>query len=305
MMELTHFISLIVIFGLNVLFFFLGLVLNSVVVLSFYRSAQLRRKLCYFMIMVLSCCDLLVVLTSHPTLAVLSMLWLMGKVNKHTNWMPISTRVTSTCVAVSLLALFVMNFDRYLATYHPIFHRTSVTKRKLFTFFLAIITFALPMGLLSISNHLIPIQVGVLVFVVIVFPPMFFVNYKLLAIVWKSVRNNTVSTDMKRTFSFKKVTGCLLAVACCAISFIPIFVYLGLYANEKATHYLPPPNNAYIAGVWAQTISAINSTLNCLIFYWKNKILRKEGKKVIRNMKICQRAQFSDDTEREVWWREC
>ena len=35
MMELGYFISFIIIFGLNVLFFFSGLVLNSVVVLSF------------------------------------------------------------------------------------------------------------------------------------------------------------------------------------------------------------------------------------------------------------------------------
>ena len=249
------------------------------------------------MIMVLSCCDLLVVLTSHPTLAVMSIFWLTGKANKHANWMAISTRVTNIFVAASLLALLVMNVDRYLATYHPFFHRTSVTKRKLLTLLLIIVTFELPMGLLSINNHLIPIQVGILVFVVTVFPPMFFVNYKLLAIVWKSVRNNTVSTDMKRTFSFKKVTSCLLAVACCAISFIPIFVYVGLRVSAKDS---VPPDNAYIAGVSAQTISAINSTLNCLIFYWKNKILRTEGKKVIRSMKICQRAQLPDVPERVV-----
>jgi hypothetical protein len=38
-----------------------------------------------------------------------------------------------------LIALLVMNFDRYLATSHPIFHRTSVTKRRLFYHFCSII----------------------------------------------------------------------------------------------------------------------------------------------------------------------
>ena len=33
----------------------------------------------------------------------------------------------------SLFALLVMNFDRYLATSYPIFHRTSVTKGRLLT----------------------------------------------------------------------------------------------------------------------------------------------------------------------------
>jgi hypothetical protein len=35
----------------------------------------------------------------------------------------------------------------------------------------------------------------------------------------------------------------------------------------------------------------MNSTCNCLIFFWKNKILRTEGMKVIKGMKICRRVQ--------------
>jgi hypothetical protein len=49
------------------------------------------------------------------------------------SWMLISTRATtSVFLGFSLLALLVMNFERYLATYYPIFHRTSVTKGRLF-----------------------------------------------------------------------------------------------------------------------------------------------------------------------------
>jgi hypothetical protein len=32
----------------------------------------------------------------------------------------------------------------------------------------------------------------------------------------------------------------------------------------------------------------MNSTFNCLIFFWKNKILRTEGMKLIKSMKICR-----------------
>ena len=68
-MEFIHFVNLIFIIVLNILFFFPGIFLNSLVIVSFWRSVQLRKKLCYFMIMILSCCDLLVVLTSHPATA--------------------------------------------------------------------------------------------------------------------------------------------------------------------------------------------------------------------------------------------
>jgi hypothetical protein len=105
-MEFFHFINLIFIFALNVLFFFSGICLNSAVILSFRRSVQLRKKLCYFMIMLLSCCDLLVVLTGHPLTAFHAMLFLTGKLDAHRNWVFISTRFSTVFVRFSLLALW-------------------------------------------------------------------------------------------------------------------------------------------------------------------------------------------------------
>ena len=44
---------------------------------------QLRKKLCYLTIMVLSCCALLAVLTSHPFTILCEMLWLIEKFNEY------------------------------------------------------------------------------------------------------------------------------------------------------------------------------------------------------------------------------
>jgi membrane-anchored glycerophosphoryl diester phosphodiesterase (GDPDase) len=71
-MESYYFINLIFIFAVNLVFFLSGICLNSLVILSFRRSVQLRKKLCYFMIMVLSCCDLLTVLTNNPLMALMA-----------------------------------------------------------------------------------------------------------------------------------------------------------------------------------------------------------------------------------------
>ena len=117
-MELAYFINLIFIFSLNMLFFLLGTCLNSLVIISFLRSVQLRKKLCYFMIMVLSCCDLLVVLTYHPLLALFAMLRLTKMFDAYPSWALICTKLFNIFPALSLLALLVMNFDRYLATYY-------------------------------------------------------------------------------------------------------------------------------------------------------------------------------------------
>jgi hypothetical protein len=131
-MESYYFINLIFIFAVNVFFFFSGISLNSLVILSFCRSVQLRKKLCYFMIMVLSCCDLLAVLTNNPLMALITaMSWLTEKLDVNARWAHISLRSTHIFLVFSFFALLVMNFDRYLATSYPIFHRTSVTKRRL------------------------------------------------------------------------------------------------------------------------------------------------------------------------------
>jgi hypothetical protein len=51
----------------NGFFTFFGIFLNSVVIISLWRSAQLRKGTGNFMILVLSSFDLLVIIVGHPT----------------------------------------------------------------------------------------------------------------------------------------------------------------------------------------------------------------------------------------------
>jgi hypothetical protein len=89
-MESYYFINLIFIFAVNIFSFFSGIRLNSLVILSFWRSVQLRKKLCYFMIMVLSCCDFFMVLINSPLVALITMAWLTAKVDAYARWSHIS-----------------------------------------------------------------------------------------------------------------------------------------------------------------------------------------------------------------------
>ena len=288
-MEFFHFINLIFIVAVNVLFFFSGICLNSLVILSFRRSVQLRKKLCHFMIMVLSCCDLLAVLTSHPLMALNAILFLTGKLDVVTGWVIISTRFSAVFVGFSLLALFVMNLNRFLATYYPIFHRTSVTKGRLLILLAILINVGITLVLLSFTDFVIPFEVGLLISIIIIIPPMLFVNYKLFTIARKSRRNNGISPEMKKKVLSKTISSCMLAVVCFVVLNIPVFVYIGLTITLTKKEYTL--DNAFLPGFWAGTIASMNSTFNCLIFYWKNKILRTEGMKVIKSMKTCRRVQ--------------
>ena len=290
-MELSYFISLIFIFILNVLFFFSGICLNSLVILSFWRSSQLRKKLCYFMIMVLSCCDLLAVLTNNSLVALITMLWLTGMLDVYPSWAAIPLKMSSFFLIISIVALFVMSFDRYLATYYPIFHRTSVTKGKLLTLFAILSILELLLELLSAT--VISRQAHSLICLIIFFPSMIFINYKLFIIARKSRRNNAISAEIKKTLSLKKISSCLLAVACILVLTIPWSVYIALGINSKETTTLS--DNKNFARLWNRTFFSMNSTCNCLIFYWKNKILRSEGMKLIKGMKLCRRLRSQSE----------
>ena len=250
---------------------------------------QLRKKLCYFTIMILSCCDLLAVLTLHPVTALVTMLWLTEKITVYPGWLVISNHVLSnTFFGFSLVALLVTSVDRYLATHYPTFHRTSVTKGKLFTLFAFLVFTVLTLKAMSVDNLVIPFEVGALKLLIIFIPPMLFINYKLFTVARKTRKNNGISPEVKK--SFKKISSCLLVVACLSLMSIPSLVYIVLRQNSKETRFTL--DDAQFAVLWAGTASSMNSTFNCLIFYWKNKTLRVEGMKVIKSMKICRRGQF-------------
>ena len=287
-MESIYFINLIFILAVNLFFFFSGICLNSLVILSFWRSVQLRKKLCYFMIMLLSCCDLLTVLTNNPLMAFITMSWLTGKLDANATWPYISLRLTNPFLCFSIFALLVMNFDRYLAISYPIFHRTSVTKGRLLTLLSILIIIEITLGAMAV-NEFISFQVHAVILCILVFPAMLLINYKLFQVARKSRKNKRVSPDMKKTFSLKKISSCLLAVACVVVISIPLFLYVGLRINSPKTRHTL--DNANLAVLWAITISLMNCTFNCLIFYWKNKVLRTEGLKVLKSLKICRRVE--------------
>ena len=174
-----------------------------------------------------------------------------------------------------------MNFDRYLATHYPLFHRASVTKRRLLTLLGILFIIEVAFGQMY-RNNLIPGYIHSIASSIIIAPPMFFINYKLFRIARKNRRNK--SPEIKRSFSLKNIYSCLLATACLLMLAIPGILFIGLEMASKKKLWLY--DYAKFAGLWTRTAASMNSTCNCLIFYWKNKILRKEGMKLFKHMKI-------------------
>ena len=57
-------------------------------------------------------------LTTHPLTGLAAMLWLTEKTNAYPGWLVISDKQTGIIIPSSLIALFVMSVDQYLATHY-------------------------------------------------------------------------------------------------------------------------------------------------------------------------------------------
>ena len=130
-MDLNIYVHLIFLCILNIIFFFSGVVLNTLVIITILKSTQLRKKLCHFMIMVLSCCDLLTVVTFNSALIVYIIIWILENNELYAKltiyWDLLFPAGFSSC------SLMVMCIERYLRVYYPIFHKTVVTRPRLLT----------------------------------------------------------------------------------------------------------------------------------------------------------------------------
>ena len=137
---------------------------------------------------------------------------------------------------------------------------------------------------MSLNDLVLSYQIGLLIFWMIFITPMLFINCKLFTVARRSRKNNRILPGEKKSISLKNISSCLLIVASLIVLSIPTLVYIGLRLTSKKKENTL--DNAQLTAVWAKTTASMNSTFNCLIVYWKNKILRAEGMKIIKGMKI-------------------
>ena len=268
-----------------------GIFLNSVVIISLRRSRQLRKKLCYFMILVLSCFDLAVVTITHP-LMISTTIYVSSE---ETSDARLDSRVTTSIGYVlygsSMSALFMLNVERFLALTCPFFHKASVTKRRLICFQALFMNILIGLSALVYFN---PETIQSILSIVMVLSFLgFFIcsNYKMF-IIAKSKRVDeripstqamSMNENRKKLISnFKSISTCSLAVGCFFFCSCPRIIYSVLRLASETPSY---NRQVLLFSLWSSTFISINSTFNCLIFFWRNSILRREGMKIIKSFR--------------------
>ena len=264
-----------------------GIFLNSVVIISLWRSSQLRKKLCYFMILVLSCFDLAVVTITHPFLIASTIYFSQEEIHiceDTRNYISFDVCISSLC------ALFTLNVERFLALRCPFFHQVSVTKTRLLCFqaFLTVITVGLSPVLLHFNAKIFGNIVAVVILSLLQFV-FIYSNYKMFKIA-KSKREHervvsttATSTDQNRKtriLNLKSISTCSLAVGCFFVCSCPQIIYSALRLASALSE-----RQFLLFFLWSATFIALNSTFNCVIFFWRNSILRREGMKIVNALR--------------------
>jgi hypothetical protein len=69
-----------------------------------------------------------------------------------------------------------------------------------------------------------------------------------------------------------------LAVGCFFCCFCPYIIYSALRFAPRTPL---SERQVLLFHLWSSTFASLNSTFNCVIFFWRNSILRREGMKTV------------------------
>ena len=279
-MSLTVYIQLIFLCVVNIFFTFSGIFLNTMVIAGLWKSSQLRKKLCHFMIMVLSCFDLVTMVTNYPGIFYYLISWLREDYDLLLR-VGVYLDFVSMFIGFSFYVLLVISIERYLGAYYPIFHRTSVTRRRLLTLLAIALTFYTTLHVISRNNVIISWKIVEIGYVSTVFTPLVFLNFKLFKISREVRRRNATSPEKITMIKRKSISTCLLIVASLVVLSIPTGVAIDVNTNADNEQ----ASNVMLSNIWTVTIFTMNCTFNSLIFFWRNKVLRLEGIKILKTLK--------------------
>ena len=277
--------STILLLLFNFVFFWAGLFLNCVVIISIWRSCRLRKKFCYFAIFLLSCADLSVVVLAHPFLewVAISKLLLGSYQVKEI----IFRRVIFLGQSLSVLLLLTLNVERFLAIKFPFFHQNKVTKKRLVGFTAILESLILLLESLA-SFSIIPGMMFLCLPLIVII--LVYLNFEMYKIAKSKERRTpcTITTENVRKRKHHKTLPTFVLVVCLMVFTLPTTAWLA-YKTHLSRHPLLFNINEVHLSLWSQTTIAMNSTLNCLVFFWKNSILRREGLKIVKKLNFCER----------------
>ncbi|XP_046846248.1 uncharacterized protein LOC124439985 [Xenia sp. Carnegie-2017] len=281
MMNSSKLASIVLLLIFNWTFFCAGIFLNSVVIISIRRSSQLRKKLCYFMICLLSCADFAVVVIIHPSIAWIA--YYYGEKYK-TNEI-IFRSVFFVVLGISVLMVLTLNIERFLAVKFPFFHQTQVTKKSLIAFAACLVCFfVLLQSLVWLNIIQSTLYITLPLFSVI----LVYLNFEMYKIARSKERNMARMNSMDNsTRNYQKTSVPTFLIVILLMFFMLPRAVTSAYISYSSNITFHKILKVHLE-LWSNTIMAMSSSFNCLVFFWKISILRREGLKIVGKLNFCK-----------------
>ena len=165
---------------------------NSTVIISLWRSSQLRKQLCYFVILVLSCFDLAAVAIIHPLLIASTILWSMRNYQKIYY---ARLYLTVYLGGFSMLALLTLNIERFLALTFPFFHQTAVTKARITAFLVFWITIQVTLSPLLYFYGTMFSDSLIILFLSVLLCTFIYLNHKIVSIARSKRKDRRIAPE--------------------------------------------------------------------------------------------------------------
>jgi magnesium-transporting ATPase (P-type) len=252
------------------------ILLNALAIVTIQRTPQLRKKVCYFVILVQSVVDLGVGSIAVP---ILTYFLLVPFLNVDVCLPMILVRATSfLCTGLSILTLSAMTMERYLGVVHPFFHMRHVTKKRILIFIASGAFILLSLIAASIFNQGKVIKHTAIGILAVFFVFITYIYTRIYLVVRKNMSHSKVSPEdsgwnLRRFLrETKRARSCFFVVASFVLLIIPytmspVFVQFGKMIW-----------NAYFW--WSVSLLILISSTNSVIFFWRDGLLRKEALKI-------------------------
>jgi hypothetical protein len=271
--------------------------LNSLTVLTFWRTRRLRENNSLFLVMVLSLVDLgigalcnsLLTISLTYDLIYSPECWLYGVQAKS---FPLATIFSLSIVAA-------ISTERYFGVVHPLIHRTKVTKVKLWQLLLFIWSCCAVVSSPAYfnKNPLLSFwRISILFLILITI-----CSYVKIAItvIRSKIQREKLTEDNRGTGSqqsdsakenrknimyflkeLKMAKSSLLVVLCYLMCYTPTLVVTAIFKKRLS------PLTSFYVRPWCLLSVMLNSSLNSIIFFWRSAPLRNEAKNVLKNIKL-------------------
>jgi hypothetical protein len=260
------------------------ILLNAIAIITIQKTPLLRRKLCYFVILVQSSVDLGVGCFATP---IMIMYLLSPFINVDVCLFFLLAKSTLFLLSgLSIITLSAMTMERYLSAFHPYVHRTLLTKKGIVTYNIvgALMLMAIVIVSIFSGNDVTRIAgTGILVMFLIFNTFAYTRIYLLIRKMVQENRERVTSNDMAWQENGRRVFGktqhmlsCFIVVVSFTILFLP-YILSPIFVQFENMMW-----NAYFWG--AVSLVILNSSINSLIFFWKNKVLRREAIKFVKNL---------------------